>query len=81
MVALLRILSILHIAVCMPVQWLAGNTENLAEYSFGAISMGRTVDMLEDTFNKICNDGSLILDEVFMINIFSERKLSHSKSI
>jgi hypothetical protein len=34
--------------------------------------MGRTVDMLEDTFNKICNDGSLILDEDFMMSIFSE---------
>jgi hypothetical protein len=29
MVALLSILTILYIAVCMPVRWLAGNTENL----------------------------------------------------
>ncbi len=34
--------------------------------------MGCTVDMLEDVFNKICNDGSLILDDDFMMNIFSE---------
>ncbi len=52
MVALLRILSILHIAVCMQVQWLAGNTDNLSEYSVGAISMGSTVDMLENLLKK-----------------------------
>jgi hypothetical protein len=34
--------------------------------------MGSTVDMLEHKFNKICNNGSLILDEDFMMNIFSE---------
>jgi hypothetical protein len=42
MVALLQVLSILHIAVCMPVRWLARNTEHLAQYDFGSVSMGRT---------------------------------------
>ena len=72
MVALLRVLSILHIAVCMPVRWLAGNTEHLAQYNFGAVSMGRTLDMLEDAFIKISSDGALLLDEDFVMNIFSE---------
>jgi hypothetical protein len=72
MVALLRVLSILHIAVCMPVRWLAGNTENLAQYDFGAVSMGRTLDMLEDAFIKISSDGALLLDEDFVMNIFSD---------
>ena len=72
MVALLRVLSILHIAVCMPVRWLAGNTENLAQYDFGAVSMGRTLDMLEDAFIKISSDGTLLLDEDFVMNIFSD---------
>ncbi len=71
MVTLLQILSILLIAVCMPVRWLARNTENLAHYNFGAVSMGRTVDMLEDAFIKISSNGLLILDEDFMMNIFS----------
>ncbi len=34
--------------------------------------MGCTVDMLEDMFNKLCNNGSSILDEDFMMNIYSE---------
>jgi hypothetical protein len=72
MVALLQVLSILHIAVCMPVRWLAGNTENLAEYNVGAVSMGCTVDMLEDAFTKISVSGLLILDEDFMMTICSD---------
>ena len=62
MVALLRALSILHIAVCMPVRWLAGNMEHLAQNNFGAVSMGRTLDMLEDAFIKVSSDGALLLD-------------------
>jgi hypothetical protein len=72
MVVLLRVLSILHIAVCMPVRWLAGNTENLAQYDFGAVSMGCTLDMLEDAFIKISSDGTLLLEKDFVMNIFSD---------
>ena len=32
--------------------------------------MGRTVDLMEEAFEKIANDGELILDEEFMMNIF-----------
>jgi len=56
----------------MPVRWLAGNTEHLAQYDFGAVSMGRTLDMLEDAFIKISSDDALLLDEDFVMNIFSD---------
>jgi hypothetical protein len=72
MVALLQFLSILHIAVCMPVRWLAGNTENLAQYNLGTVAMGCTVYMLEEEFTKISSDGLLILDKDFMMNIFAD---------
>jgi hypothetical protein len=72
MVALLRVLSILYIAVCMPVRWLAGNTKHLAQYNFGAVSMGRTLDILEDAFIKISSDGALLMDKDFVMNIFSD---------
>lgn len=63
MVALLQVLSILLIVVCMPVRLLAGgNTEHLAQYNFGAISMGCTVDMLKEAFIKISSDGTMLLD-------------------
>ena len=56
----------------MPVWWLAGNTENLVEYNFGAVSMGCTVEILEDAFTKISVSGLLVLDEDFTMTIFSD---------
>jgi len=56
----------------MPIRWLAGNTEHLAQYDCGAVSMGCTLDMLEDAFIKISCDGTLLLDEDFVMNIFSD---------
>ena len=32
--------------------------------------MGRTVDLMEETFEKIANDGEMMLDEEFTMNIF-----------
>ena len=34
-VALFRVLSILHILICMPVRWLASKTAELSDYDFG----------------------------------------------
>jgi hypothetical protein len=32
--------------------------------------MGRTVDLMEEAFEKIANDGEMMLDKEFMMNIF-----------
>jgi hypothetical protein len=32
MIALFRVLSILHIAICIPTRWLAGKTPEIAEF-------------------------------------------------
>ena len=32
--------------------------------------MGRTVDLMEEAFEKIANDGEMMLVEEFMMNIF-----------
>ncbi len=32
--------------------------------------MGRTVDLMEEAFEKIANDGGMMLDKEFMMNIF-----------
>lgn len=47
MIALVRLLSILHISVCMPVRWLAGKSHELKEHNWGPMSMGRVLDTLE----------------------------------
>lgn len=72
-VALLRVLSILHIAICVPTRWLAGKTHELKEYNFGYYDMGKALDLMETAFESILNDGSLIYNEEFMMDsIFSE---------
>ena len=71
-VAMLRVLSILHIAVCMPLRWLSGNCQDLAEHDFGVADMAWTVDLMEKAFTRVANNGELLLDEDFMMNIFKD---------
>jgi hypothetical protein len=63
MIALFHVLSILHIATWIPTRWLAGKTQALAEFQFGVQDMGWTVDLMEEAFEKIANDGEMMLDE------------------
>ena len=76
MIALSRLLSILHISVCMPFRWLAGKTHELKAYGldfgWGAMSMSRVIDTLYEKMTKLYESLSLILDDDFMMNIFSE---------
>ena len=66
-VALLRVLSILHLAVCMPTRWLATKSHELSEYDFGYYDMGKVLSCMERAFESIGDDPSLILDEEFML--------------
>ena len=76
-IALLRVLSILYYSICLPVRWLSGNTVNTGAEGFAALNMGIVLDLMEDAFINISRDGQLLLDEYFMMNIFSsiEEKL------
>jgi hypothetical protein len=71
-VALLRVLSILHISICLPTRWLAGKSHELGDYDFGYYDMSTVLDCMEDAFEAILDDPELFLDEDFMLNqIFS----------
>ena len=71
MIALVRLLSILHVSVCMPVRWLAGKTHELKEHNqWGPMSMGRVLDTLEASMIEIAANPNTILDENYMMNIF-----------
>jgi hypothetical protein len=72
LVALSRLLSILHVAVCIPCRWLAGKTHELARYDWGPMSMGRVIDTLNDAMGEIHKTPALILDEKYMMAIFAE---------
>ena len=73
MIALVRLLSILHVSICMPVCWLAGKTHELKEHNqWGPMSMGRVLDTLEASMIEIAANPDKILDENFMMNIFKD---------
>jgi hypothetical protein len=72
MIALACLLSVIHISICMPFRYLAGKTHEFAEYNWGAADMSRVIDTLHDALNDINKDPSLILDPLFMMNIFKE---------
>ena len=71
MIALFRVCSILHVAICIPMRWLAGNTHTLKEYNWSIRSMGRALDILESSLHAIISDHKLILNKTFMMDIFS----------
>jgi hypothetical protein len=71
MIAQLRVASMLHLAVVISMRWLAGNTHKLSEYGWGERSMGRAITLLHDAFVKVQGDGALLLEENFIMKIFS----------
>ena len=71
-VALLRVLSILHLSVCMPMRWLAGNCGALEEYDFGVSDMPAALDLMDNKMADIVEDGSLLLSDDFMMSMFDD---------
>ncbi len=72
LVTLSWLLSILHIAVCIPCWWLAGKTHELARYDWVPMLMGRVIDTLNDAIGEIHKTPALILDEKYLMAIFDE---------
>ncbi len=70
-VALCRVMAILHFKICMPMQWLAGNTHWLGQtgYHWSTRSMGKAIDALYNASVQMEQDGKLFLDENFMNGI------------
>ena len=58
MVSFLRVLSILHISICLLLQWLAENCRDMAEYRFGVVYMASVVDTMDKALFKIVQNGS-----------------------
>mmetsp|Transcript_32085 Transcript_32085/g.59266 ORF Transcript_32085/g.59266 Transcript_32085/m.59266 type:complete len:477 (+) Transcript_32085:100-1530(+) len=70
-----RLLSIIHYAINLPMRWLSGNTHHLASYDWSVLSMSRAIDCVKRALIQIEEDGSKLLDEDFMMNIFSDLNL------
>ena len=72
MISFLRVLSILHISICMPLRWLAGNCGNLASHKFGVADMATVVDTMDKAFAKVVQNGKKLLNEDFMMDMFDD---------
>ena len=71
MVGLSRLLSILYLCICMPIRCITGKTHTLGKYKWGARSMGRVLDILEQKLTEIKGDSSLILNKDYMMGLFA----------
>lgn len=72
MVALCRVMAVLHFKICMPMRWLAGNTHFLGRTGFdwSSRSMGKAIDSLYSACLELQQNGELYLNEEFMNAIF-----------
>ena len=71
MVAQARLLAIMYLSVIVPLRCLVGNTHLLAGFGWGTRSMGRAMDILWEKVIHIKESPQLIVDESFLMNMFS----------
>ena len=64
MVSLLRVFSILHISLFLPLRWLARNCGDLEEFQFGVANMHWAIDLMDEAFTKIMVGGDLLLNRI-----------------
>ena len=70
MIAFLCVLSILHIALHMPLRWLAGNCSDLYQHNFGVADVAYFVDIIDKAFYEVLIDREKLIDEDFIMGIF-----------
>jgi hypothetical protein len=66
-----RLFAILYRSFCLPMHWLTGKTPELGEWGWGPISNGDAIDTLRENMMDIVDDPTKILDECFMMSMFS----------
>ena len=72
MIATSRLFSIVNVAICMHVHWLAGNTHKSAHHNGGAWSIGRVFEILHTALNNILDYITLIHDKSTTMFIFQD---------
>ncbi len=72
MIALVRLLSILHLSICMPFRYLAGKSHEFKHFGWEVADMGRVLDRLYNNMQMLLHDPTLILDQSFMMDIFKQ---------
>lgn len=70
MMAQCCLLSIHYMAIILPWRWLCGKTHTLGkDYEWGAVSIGRVLDLVRTAMLHLKEHPRLILSEVYMMNI------------
>jgi len=69
MVTIACLWSILHLAIIMPMHWLATKTREMKQYKWGYIELNRTLDRLKFCLEGVIDNSSLIHNEEFMMSI------------
>ena len=67
--AVARLWSIFHLAIIIPMRWLAGKTLKLAHRKWGYISMCKVMDKLKEYLQPIVNTPELIHYQDFIMGI------------
>ena len=67
-----RLFAILYISFCLPMCWLAAKTPELGQWGWGPISNGDAIDTLREKMMDIVDHPTKILDEDFMMSMFSK---------
>ena len=70
MIALLLLLTILHIVVCMPLLWLASNCRDLYQQNFGVSDIASVVYIMDKASYEVLIDGEKLIDKDFMMMFF-----------
>ena len=67
-----HLFAILYISFCLPMRWLAAKTPELGQWGWGPISNGDAIDTLREKMMDIVDDPTKILDDDFMMSMFSK---------
>jgi len=69
-VALSHLLIIIYISVCLTLRWLPAETPELAEHSWGPVSMGLALHVFKDKLEEVIAKPRLVICESCIMNMF-----------
>ena len=70
MIAFLFILSILNIAVCMPLGWISGNCSHLSQHNFEVADIASGVGIIYNSLYDVLIEEEKLIGKYFMMGIF-----------
>lgn len=74
MVAVTRLLAIMHIAVCMPLRFLTGKTHEWKQYDWGVVELGQALDCWYEAMKHLEDKPEDFLNMDYMMKIFEPIK-------